>query len=439
MNYDTIKLLNLEDLNIDLEKSDIIKIDNTLYCNIVLTQVDESCPLCGSINYTTKDYRKKQITHSISTANPCILSYKARRYTCKDCSKIFYEKNPFASSDEKVSTQTRVMVLDALRSHTSTFSSVAKQYNLTVQTTINIFDSYVDCHRKRLPEIICMDEIYTSKLSNSSKYACVILDFNTKEIVEIYHSRHKFYLMNRFTEIPVEERSNVTAVVIDMWDTYRDLTRMYLRNAIVAVDSFHVIKHLNDAIIKIRIKTMRKYDKKKDKLIENDMYYYMLKKFHYFFTKDYESIYKGDIRVYKINSKWKKDEILKYLLSIDKDLSYAYYLKERYREFNLTADYESCDEEFHVLINEFLNSHLEEYREFGRLLTHWKTEIKNSFIRVNGRRLSNGAMEGTNSRLKCIIKNANGYKKFIRFRNRCIFSINKNAPILGNPSKKSTK
>ena len=55
------------------------------------------------------------------------------------------------------------------------------------------------------------------------------------------------------------------------------------------------------------------------------------------------------------------------------------------------------------------------------------------------KRLSNGPMEGTNARLKCIIKNANGYRNFNRFRNRCFFSINKNESILGNPKLKNIK
>jgi hypothetical protein len=38
-------------------------------------------------------------------------------------------------------------------------------------------------------------------------------------------------------------------------------------------------------------------------------------------------------------------------------------------------------------------------------------------------------MEGVNSRLKCLIKNANGYSNFSRFRNRCIYTINKDVPI----------
>lgn len=450
MNNDTIKLLNLEDINVDLEKSDITKINNILYCNIVLTPVNEHCPECGCCECTIKDYQSKRINHSISTSSPCIIKYKARRYKCKYCNKIFYEHNPFATPNEKVSTFTRLMVLDALRSHTATFTSVARQYKLTTQTVMNIFDSWVDCKRKTLPSIICIDEIYTNKLSNSSKYAAVLLNFQTRQLVEIYSSRHKAFLANQFTYIPIEERNNVKAIIIDMWDSYKELAHRYFKNSIVSVDSFHVIKHLNDAITKIRLNVMRKYKKANaNKLIEHDMYYYMLKKFHYFFTKEYDDIFNGEIRIYKINAKWKKDEILKYLLSIDDDLKYAYELKEKYREFNLTAEYDSCDEELDELISKFTNSHLEEYRIFGKMIRRWRNEIKNSFIKVkigitkDGKdiikRLSNGPMEGTNSRLKCIIKNANGYKNFNRFRNRCFFTINKNEPILGKPKKINKK
>jgi transposase len=36
------------------------------------------------------------------------------------------------------------------------------------------------------------------------------------------------------------------------------------------------------------------------------------------------------------------------------------------------------------------------------MLRHWKTEIINSFDRVNGQRISNGPIESVNSRIKVI-------------------------------------
>lgn len=75
MEYDTIKLLNLGDTDIDLSTFSVIKINNTLECTIVLNKYQEYCPICGSLYIYTKDYRVKRITHSISKNNPCILEY----------------------------------------------------------------------------------------------------------------------------------------------------------------------------------------------------------------------------------------------------------------------------------------------------------------------------------------------------------------------------
>lgn len=131
----------------------------------------------------------------------------------------------------------------------------------------------------------------------------------------------------------------------------------------------------------------------------------------------------------RYQSYWHKSEILEYLLSIDDELNTAYRLKERYREFNLTADYETCNDELNDLIYEFRNSGLESFRSFGKTLENWKDEIKNSLVRINGRRLSNGPIESTNSKIKTIIKTSNGIKDFDRFRNRVLYSINKDLPI----------
>ena len=435
MSYDTIKFFNLEDYANIIESIDLIKENEVLSCDLTLKRQNEPCPSCRSPNPKVQGYYSKKIVHSISNCSRCFIIYHSRRYRCRFCNKVYYEHNPFSSGKNQTSTYTILAVLDALRSHTSTFTSVAADFFLTKQQVMAIFDSYVECAKKPLPTIICLDEFYTSKLSKY-KYACTILDFQTKEIVEIYRSRRMDYLANAFTSIPDSERNNVKMVIIDMWESYKDLIHRYFKMAIVAVDSFHVIKQLNEAVIQIRIKVMNKFNKRTNKLNSNDMYYYMLKKFHYFFVKNYEGIYSGYIKIHKIKAKWKKDEILKYLLSIDDDLKYAYQLKEKYREFNLTSDYGSCKEEFERLIYEFNNSHIEELRTFGKLLKRWKTEIINSFIKVDGKRLSNGAIEGVNSRIKTIIKNANGFINFSRLRNKIIFSINKDVPIKGIPNQK---
>ena len=434
MYNDTIKLLNLEQFKIKIKKLDTIKNNNIIYCYITLENQNDKCPHCGSSSVIL-GYKNKKIKHSISNNNPCFIIYKARRFYCKVCKQTYFEKNPFALKNDKLSTYTIYAVLNDLKDHTVTFKNVALKYNLSITSVQSIFDSYVDTKRRKLPEVICIDEFYTSK-KRQFKYACVFLDFVSKKIIYVYPSRKKDKLTSELSFIPKNERLNVKYVVIDMWDTYRDLASIYFPNCKVAVDSFHVISHLNDAIDSIRIKVMKKYDKRTNKLVQNDIYYYMLKKFHFFFTMNFEKIFNGQTYIQKMKTSWTKHEIRSYLFSIDKNLKDAYYLKERYREFNLTASYDNCDDEFDELIDEFLNSKFEEFRVFGKLLIHWKAEIKNSFIRYQGKRLSNGPIEGANSRIKTILKSANGYTNFNRLRNRIMYSLNKDIPIKGNPKRK---
>lgn len=76
-----------------------------------------------------------------------------------------------------------------------------------------------------------------------------------------------------------------------MWPSYKEVIELTFPHALIAVDSFHIIRKLNDAIRHIRIEVMNRYRLNKSAPEHDDMYYYMLKKFHYFFLKNYEDIH----------------------------------------------------------------------------------------------------------------------------------------------------
>lgn len=93
------------------------------------------------------------------------------------------------------------------------------------------------------------------------------------------------------------------------------------------------------------------------------------------------------------------------MLNLDDDLKKAYYLKEEYREFNLCTDNpEDAAEKLEDLILKFKRSELSEYIPFWKLLQNWKTEIINSFTRINGHRISNGPIEKANAEIRKLIK-----------------------------------
>lgn len=426
---DTINLLSLESYKELIETIDVIHLANDLECHILLKRQQLSCPLCGSNHLIIHSKKTRRITHSINTRGNCTLVIKYHLLQCKKCLKTISEKIPITEHKQQISTYTKMRVLSELRDPTKTFTATAKQFGITTQTVVNVFDQFVNPPRLNLPAFICMDEFYLGKRSKN-KYACVLLDFEKKRIIEVYETRHKFKLADLFFKIPLQERTPVKAVIIDMWVPYKDVINRCFPNAVIAVDSFHVIWHLNKAMTNIRIRIMNKYRKNVSNLIANDMYYYMLKKFHFFFLVDYEKLGRK-YTIPKLKTYYTKDYLLSYLLSIDDELKQAYLLKESYRNFNKTADYNTCAEQLDDLIHQFRNNQSEEMIAITKMLNSWRTEIKNSFICVDDRRLSNGPIESMNSRIKTIMKSSNGYKDFSRLRNRIIYSLNKNTSIRG--------
>lgn len=428
MHDNIIQLLFLDSIKNKIETLDTYRKNNQLYIQIKLIKQEIMCDVChGATKFHS--YRMKLIKYGISNHEAYMIEYYSRRYKCITCSKYQSEHNPFSKKHTNVSTLTKHSILQSIKQPNRTFTDVAHQHHVSIQSVINIFDQAIDAPRLKLGRTICMDEVFISK-RRKSPYACVLYDFDSKQIIDVIPTRHKHYLKQYFLRIPIHEKDRVNVFIIDMWESYKDVLEKAFPKALIAVDSFHVIANLNRAMDRVRIDTMNRFKLERSKLINNDMYYYMLKKFHYFFKVDLDRLRDfKPVYIAKLNTYWDKQTILSYLLDIDDTLALCFKLKEKYRYFNLTAYYDTCDEALDELIDEFRSNPIKEFRDFGRMLKNWKVEIKNSFIISKGRRISNGPIESTNSKIKTIIKASNGIRDFRRLRNKIMYSINKDTPL----------
>ena len=104
---------------------------------------NQTCIHCKSKNIKIKEYKSKTINHKHFTGKQCFIKYKQRRYFCEDCRKTFYEHNPFSFSNENVSAETVLYILDELKS-TQSFKSIALKTGLSQKKVVQIFDKYVD-------------------------------------------------------------------------------------------------------------------------------------------------------------------------------------------------------------------------------------------------------------------------------------------------------
>ena len=110
---------------------------------------------------------------------------------------------------------------------------------------------------------------------------------------------------------------------MDMYDNYREIVKRRFSNALIVIDSFHVMKHINEALDEVRLKVMRRFAEN-----ERSDEYYLLKHKKYVLFKEglsEELEHNSHFRL-----KMNEEDYLSRILKIDKDLTNAYQLAKRY-------------------------------------------------------------------------------------------------------------
>ena len=437
MDYNSIKILGLDHYNIDLDKSIEAYDPSTNNHTIILYLIKDiniTCPYCHSNDLLSRGSKSSIFKFSSNLEDNINIKLYRRVYKCLQCLKTFKEDNPFTSGKKRITIQKDVQILNALRDKTNTYSAVAKTFNVSTSYVVDLFDRKVDLCRLQLPQVLCIDEVYAKKLTKTS-YCCVLFSPQWKKIIDVLPSRHKLNLIDYFSRIPSKEKENVKFISIDMWESYRQVAKLCFPNALICVDSFHVVSHLNLAFKRIRIKVMNRYEHLKK---ENHNYYWLFKKYNYFLMTDTSKL-PYNLRVKHSGMYLTKHQIIEYMLSLDDELKLAYELKEEYRNFNSCANISNAREWLNELILKFCNSNITEYHPFIRLLNNWFEEIINSFNHLNGYRINNGPIERINRDIKTILRVSFGSSNFIRLRNKIMFSINENSPILYTRKSESNK
>lgn len=383
------------------------------------------CKNCGNFTTKIKEYRIKKFVHSIYNNAHTFILWHQRKFVCNKCGHSQMEKDPFRSDGNKVSDKTIRDILDMLKRYNVPFKHVAEYFHLSTMAIIKIFDKYVNIKRNELTSVICIDEVYFSR-HRKKKYVLVIINFYNRAILDILKDRDKSTLTSYLRKIDFKEKDKVEFVGIDMNDNYRDLIPIFFKNAVIVADSFHVVKHISEALDSVRKRIMRRYDDDK----RSDEYYMLKYRDELLFVEDSLS---NEFKKVKRNHHFHYDlseyNLLEMMLKIDPELRKAYELYHQYIRFNNT-DYSDTLEtlnDLNEIINDFKISGIKEFIEVANTLNNWKAEIVNSFIKFRGQRVSNGPIEGRNSLIKKILRIANGYTNFRRFRNRVMYCLNRYA------------
>lgn len=423
----TIKLLNIQDEYIKILNINFT--NNTYYIDIEqLINKETSCPNCGGLELTKNSTYKRKIRYTPIKGFPTFINFYQIRYKCKYCGRSFNQPNLFIESKKSLSIDLRKHIINETTTKQS-FKDIANKSNVSQTTISNEFKKELHNYRGTLSRIICIDEFKASTIAG--KYALIIGDPESGEIIDILPSRLQDYIYHYFNTIPENERFSVEYVVTDLFESYRTICKTLFWKSIHIADRFHWIKLSTEAFNKIRIRIMKicLKTKEKDKII----YANALKRYSKLLIANthskedwffYQPIPKNQLALMNIQS------AIEYCINKDSELEEAYHLLQELYKIARYSSFENakqnildwCDK---VNTSEF---NLEELKHVTLTYKSWINEIVNSFILdpITHKRLSNGFIEGKNNFCKTIKRIGFGYSDFDVFRYK-IITTNKKA------------
>ena len=400
---------------------DVYKSSNG-YAEINLELVDErpSCPRCGSNDSTIHGYYETTINNSIIRAHHTYVEIRMRRYKCKKCGKTFKENYGLYMPHKRISRAAEIAIIEDLKECVS-YAYLGRQYGLSRNTIINIFDSIPRQPREKLTQVICVDEFHFSNSKNKNcKFPFVISSPYDARILDIIEARRWEYLRSYFVNLSINERNEVKYFVSDMNETYRKLKKAFFPNATHIIDHFHMAKLFSNAIQRVRTTIMKREEYKSKE-------YLFLKKNWKMFLMN-----RIDLRkCCKINKKTgtKTD----FELLVDKtlkqypELNEVYQAREEFYKYSLKIHYwMESKNNLIFFINKFNGSLLKELNNIASTFENWFDEIVNSYAKTHtGFCLTNAVAEANNNTIQTLIDVGYGYGNFERLRNRVLY-INRN-------------
>lgn len=265
--------------------------------------------MCGTVHRTFYDRRTRQARDLSAGGRRVYLEFEVRRVDCRVCGSVKQEQLSFLSSNSKFTRRLALAVGGLCR--TMPIQDVAKRMNLDWHTVKELEKEYMREQLKRAgppkPKVIGIDEISIRK---RHVYRIVVSDIEKRRAIWFGGEDRSEESMNQcYSFLGEEGAGNIRLAVMDMWKPFRNSTQAKAPQAAILFDKFHVLRHLGEALDKVRKDEYARVTGSKKKFIKGQKYVLLS---------------------HKENLTTEGRRSLKLLLQANKRLNTAYLLKESF-------------------------------------------------------------------------------------------------------------
>jgi transposase len=332
--------------------------------------------------------RKTRRVRDLSCGDRAIyLDMEIRRIACRSCGKVkqegleFLADNPFYTK--------RFAFFVGRRCRASTIQDVARETRLNWKTVKALEMQYMREQLRRAgtpgPRVIGLDEISIRK---GHTYRIVVTDLVRRRPIWFGGTDRSEQSLDAFFEwLGPRKSARIELAVMDMWKAFRKSTNTNAPQAKILFDKFHVLRHLSDALDKVRKQEYGRLRGTDRRFIKGQKY---------------------NLLSHRENLTLEGRQALKLLLKANKRLHTAYVLRE---SFGQLWDYQRegwARRFFERWCAALKWQRLKPYEEFAAMIErHWDGIAAYC---DPGNKVSLGFVEGLNNKTRVIQRRAYGLK-----------------------------
>jgi transposase len=315
------------------------------------------------------------------------LDVEIRRVACGKCRKVKQEKLDWLA-DYPFCTK-RFAFYVGRRCRDSSIRDIAEELHLDWKTVKTLEMQYLREQLRRVgtpgPKIVGIDEVSVRK---GHTYRIVVSDLERKRAIWFGGpDRSEASLDLFFQQLGPKKSRRIRLVVMDMWKAFRNSAQKQAPQAAILFDKFHVMRHLNEALDKVRKSEYARLSGKDRRFIKGQKYTLLSR---------------------KENLSTEGRKALEILLKANKRLNTAYLLKESFSQLWEYRQEGWARKFFENWRTSLKWQRLRPYEEFAEMIEgHWDGIA--AFIQLENK-VSLGFVEGLNNKIRVIQRRAYGLR-----------------------------
>ena len=383
---------SVDDVNLDLPGNQVV---------IRLSFVGDSvcCPECNKRCARHDTAPERTWRHLDTMQFKTEIRAAVPRSKCSECG-VKTIAVPWAGKHSRFTLMFEAVAIKVLQA-AANVKRAAELLGLSWEAMHSIIERAVDrgLARRDLEEIyhVGIDE---KSFGRGQDYISLMTDLDNNRVLEVSAGRSIESCDNLWKTLSDEQRAVVTAVSMDMWQAFMASAKKNVPEAEIVHDKFHISKHLNDAVDKVR--------REENKRLRSE----------------------GDDRLKGTRQLWlynednlDEDRYHELLTAMRNDLKTgrAWAIKENFRHFWTYVYAFSAEGFFARWYGWAIRSRLDPIKKVARMLK----EHLGGMLSYFRHRITNAITEGFNSRIQSIKSAARGFRNFANYRLRVLFYCGK--------------